>query len=117
MNGCIAIVSDLIFASRISATAASLDTQCRIIRDQASLEAALSESEPKVVLVDMSLDGLPPAEAIRLVKSQRPAARVVAFFSHVQTELLKQAQSAGADDVWPRSVFVQNLEQVLKDAG
>ena len=117
MSGCLAIVTDMIFASRITGTAASLGTACQVVRNQASLEAALSESEPNIVLVDMSLDALSPAEAIRTAKSHRPDARVVAFYSHVQTDLLEQAQTAGADDVWPRSVFVQNLEQVLKDAG
>ena len=117
MSGSLAIVSDMIFASRITGTAAKLGTPCQVVGDLRSLEAALSESEPKTVLVDMNLEGLSADEAIRTVKSLRPGARVIAFFSHVQTELMERARSAGADDVWPRSVFVQNLQQVLEDAG
>ena len=117
MNGSLAIVSDMIFASRITGTAAKLGTPCQIVGDLASLESALSESEPKTVLVDMNLEGFAPEEAIRTVKSLRPGARVIAFFSHVQTELMEQARSAGADDIWPRSLFVQNLQQVLEEAG
>lgn len=117
MSGSLAIVSDMIFASRITGTAAKLGTPCQIVGDLSSLEAALSESEPKTVLVDMNLEGLSAGEAIRTVKSLRPGARVIAFFSHVQTELLERARSAGADDVWPRSLFVQNLAQVLEESG
>ena len=117
MNGCLAIVSDLIFASRITGTAAKLGTECRVIRTLSSLEAAISESEPKTVLVDMSVESCAPDDAIRTAKTLCPGARVIAFFSHVQTELLERAQSAGADDVWPRSLFVQNLPQVLEEAG
>lgn len=117
MSSCLAIVSDMIFASRITGTAAKLGTPCQVVGDLPSLEAALSESEPKTVFVDMNLDGLSAGDAIRTVKALRPGARVIAFFSHVQTELMEQARSAGADDVWPRSLFVQKLQQVLEDAG
>ncbi len=71
---------------------------------------------PRTVLVDMHSDGLAPDEAIRSVKSACPHARVVAFFSHVQTELKAQAEAAGADDVWPRSAFVQRLPELLAPA-
>ncbi len=117
MNGSLAIVSDMIFASRITGTAAKLGMPCQVVGDLPSLEAALSESEPKTVLVDMNLEGLSAGEAIRTVKSLRPDARVIAFFSHVQTELMERARSAGADEVWPRSLFVQNLAQVLEESG
>ena len=117
MSSCLAIVSDMVFASRITGTAAKLGTPCQVVGDLRSLESALSESEPKTVLVDMNLEGLSAGEAIRTVKSLRPGARVIAFFSHVQTELMEQARSAGADDIWPRSLFVQNLQQVLEEAG
>ncbi len=88
MNGSLAIVSDMIFASRITGTATKLGTPCQMVGDLPSLKAVLSESEPKTVLVDMNLEGLSADDAIRTVKSLRPGARVIAFFSHVQNELL-----------------------------
>lgn len=114
MISCVAIVSDMIFASRISGTAQKLGAECRIINNPTDLSDALESGKPGIVLVDMDCHGLSPVEAIRSVKSQCPSARVVAFFSHVQAELKEQAASAGADDVWPRSVFVQNLPQLLE---
>jgi len=113
MDRCIAIVSDLIFATRITGTAKKVGVTCEIVTNPSALQEALESDEPRTVLVDMNCDGISPEEAIRKVKSQCPNARVVAFFSHVQTKLGKQARAAGADDVWPRSAFVQRLPQVL----
>ncbi len=115
MAGCVAIVSDLIFASRITGTAAKVGASCQVVCDSSTLLDALNSGEPNTVLVDLHCARLVPAQAIRVVKEHCPKARVVAFFSHVQTELAEQASAAGADDVWPRSVFVQRLEQLLED--
>ncbi len=115
MNNCIAIVSDMIFATRITGTAEKVGAKCKIVNDAGALQDALQSDEPETVLVDMNCDGMSPAEAIRTVNSQCPNARVVAFFSHVQTELMEQARASGADDVWPRSAFVQRLPKLLED--
>ncbi len=115
MGSCIAIVSDMIFATRITGTAEKVGAKCKIVKDPGALRDALESDQPDTVLVDMNCAGISPEEAIRTVKSQCPNARVVAFFSHVQTELLEQARAAGADDVWPRSAFVQRLPQLLED--
>ena len=115
MDSCIAIVSDMIFATRITGTAAKVGAKCKIVKEPGALHDALESDEPGMVLVDMNCDGISPAEAIRTVKSQCPSARVIAFFSHVQAELKEQAKTAGADDAWPRSVFIQRLPQLLED--
>ena len=114
MGRCIAIVSDMIFATRITATAAKVGAKCTIVTYPGALQDALKSHEPGTVLVDMNCDGISSEEAIRTVKSHCPNARVVALFSHVHTELMEQARAAGADDAWPRSVFVQRLPQLLK---
>ena len=117
MDRCIAIVSDLIFATRITGTAKKVGARCKIVSNPSALQEALESDEPSTVLVDMNCDGISPEEAIRSVKSQFPNARVVAFFSHVQTKLRDQARAAGADDVWPRSAFVQRLPELLASSG
>ncbi len=113
MGRCIAIVSDMIFTTRITGTAEKVGTKCKIVKDAGALQDALESNEPGTVLVDMNCDGISPEEAIRTVKSQYPNARVVAFFSHVQTDLMEQAKAAGADDAWPRSAFVQRLPELF----
>ncbi len=115
MGACIAIVSDMIFANLITASAEKIGANCKIINDPSDLQYALESSKPGIVLVEMHCDGISPEAAIRTVKSHRPNARVVAFFSHVQTELMERARAAGADDAWPRSAFVQRLPQLLED--
>jgi CheY-like chemotaxis protein len=42
--------------------------------------------------------------------------RVIAFLSHVQTELAERARAAGCQDVMPRSKFTQNLAAILRGA-
>ena len=113
MPHCIAIVSDLIFSSRITGTASQVGATCKVVKDLASLQDALEAGEADTVLMDLSCDGLAPQEAIRTIKSNCPGVRVVAFCSHVQTELMAQAKSAGADLVLPRSAFAQQLPQLL----
>ncbi len=113
MGRCIAIVSDMIFATRITGTAEKVGAKCKVVKDPGTLQDALVSENPGTVLVDMNCDGVSPEAAIRTVKSHCPNARVVAFFSHVQTELMEQARAAGADEVWPRSAFVQRLPELL----
>ena len=92
-----------------------MGAKCKIVKDTGTLQDALESGKPRIVLVDLHCDGISPEEAIRTVKSHCQNARVVAFFSHVQTELKERAIAAGADDVWPRSVFVQRLGQLLEE--
>jgi len=42
--------------------------------------------------------------------------RVIAFLSHVQTDLAERARAAGCADVMPRSKFTQNLAEILRGA-
>ena len=42
--------------------------------------------------------------------------RVIAFLSHVQTDLAERARSAGCAEVMPRSKFTQNLAEILRGA-
>jgi len=111
---CLAVVSDLIFATRIRSTAESLGAACLVVATNDGIATALSRADIDLVIVDMHVSSMSPTEAIRLVKQLRTGARVVAYFSHVQTDLMRAAQEAGADDVWPRSKFVQELQGLFR---
>jgi CheY-like chemotaxis protein len=52
------------------------------------------------------------------VKSNSPGnpRRVIAFLSHLQTDLAERARAAGCHDVMPRSKFTQNLAAILRGA-
>lgn len=109
MAVCLAIVSDLIFATKIRSTAEALGSTCRVAASLGALEDALGSSAVGLAIVDMQVQGISAEEAIREIKAHRPATRVIAYFSHVQAELMTTAREAGADEAWPRSKFVQEL--------
>jgi DNA-binding NarL/FixJ family response regulator len=112
-NMCIAVVTDLIFQSRITGTAAQAHVACRVVRDVQALESALVEQSAKLVLIDLSVESVGVKELVDSVRQHAPAARIVAFGSHVDREVLDAAAQAGADDVLPRSAFVRLLPALL----
>ena len=81
---------------------------CRTVADVEKLNAA---SPLTCVLVDLHVSGM---DVRSLVAAVKPA-RVVAFGSHVATQVLEDARAAGCDLVLPRSQFVQQLETRLPE--
>ncbi len=113
MNPRIIVLSDMLFATRVSHTAEQLGGSCRVARDADSLSEVLAEDGVSVVLIDMSCTELDPERAIRETKELHSAVRVVAFYPHVQTELADKASAAGADETWPLSAVVRRLGSIL----
>jgi len=110
----IVVCDDLMFASRIGAEARAADAPTRFVRDDAKLDTVLSETDScALALVDMGAGGIDPAGAITRLRSAFTDARIVAFFSHVDTDAKQRAQDAGAETM-PRSVFVQKLPELLR---
>ncbi|HVM39971.1 MAG TPA: hypothetical protein VM618_04220 [Acidimicrobiia bacterium] len=85
------LVSDLMLRSKVQAAIPG----ARPIRDPA--EAAGADA----VVVDLGRH----ADAVAAVRAVSPAARIVAFASHVEREVLQRAEAEGADAVMPRSRF------------
>lgn len=110
----LAVVSDLIFVSRISEAAANVGVAIDV-RQLAELAAA--EDMPEAMIVDLTLGRGDPFELIREAKRRWPATKVIGFFPHVQVELKRQAEAAGADRVLPRSVFNEQLAGLLRELG
>jgi DNA-binding NarL/FixJ family response regulator len=106
----------MIFATRIRAAADDAGLGCRIIATGAQLEQSLSDEPPALVLVDLTADGVDATAALQSIRAAFPSARVVGFLPHVERELAEQAGAAGADEVVPRSVFVQRLPEWLRAA-
>ena len=115
--------TDLIFATRIRATADAIGAVTRPARDAEKLDARLDrvdDGKPnppvRLVMIDLEM-GEAGLELIARCKAHPDAPPVVAFGSHVATELLKQAKARGADEVMPRSAFVQRLQPMLDRYG
>jgi DNA-binding NarL/FixJ family response regulator len=111
MGRVVALVDDLFFQMKLAETAKQLGVEVKVATNSDAF-LGLLDSEPKLVIVDLNARNQPIA-AIEKLRQTRKDVRVVAFLSHVQTELAAQAQAAGCDQVLPRSSFTQNLAAIL----
>lgn len=110
----IALVDDMFFASKIKGAAEQCGRSLVRVRSQEELERELNDP-PRLILIDLNSTRLDPLAAITFLKSQ-PDTRsipVIGFLSHVQTELVREAEQAGCDHVMPRSRFSQQLVPIL----
>ena len=100
------LVRDLMFSSRISATARAADRPVRMLRDPSELR----EAPGRRLIVDLNQPGaLEAAVDWKLTSS----GDVVGFVSHVDADTIARARAAGIDRVLPRSRFVEVLPELL----
>ena len=102
-----ALVDDLFFSSKISETAKQLNSEVVFCRSAESVP--LDAARICVDLNAASFDALAEIRKLRTVHR----APIVAFLSHVQVDLKREAEEAGATEVIPRSAFVQRLVELL----
>ena len=114
MGRVVALMDDLFFQMKLAETAKQLGVEVKVATNGEAL-MGLMESDPKLVIVDLNARSQ-PLQAIEKLRQSRKDIRVVAFLSHVQTELAAQARAAGCDEVMPRSSFTQNLAAILSAA-
>jgi DNA-binding NarL/FixJ family response regulator len=120
----IAVVTDLIFSTKITGTAKALGAEVRVARNLGALKMHLDAQEAEgagggrgLVIVDLNASGVDPIEAVRVAKAHGSGVRVVAFLSHVQADLAAAAREAGADAVMARSAFVEKLPGLVGGGG
>ncbi len=101
------LCDDLLFASKVTATARAHGKAVLVCRDWPRLLAALADGLPRAVLLDLQNPTLDLAAVAGL------GVRAVAFGSHVDAASLRAARAAGCDPVLPRSKFVAGLEEAL----
>ncbi len=107
----IALVDDLFFQARLAETARQVGVDLKIVT---TTEALAEEARTAAGLVVIDLNARADAiAAIEKLRASGNAAPVVAFLSHVQTELAERARAAGCREVMPRSKFTQNLAAIL----
>lgn len=115
-----ALVADLIFESKITATAKHVGVDVRIARTPADILNALSDASESQnglggLIVDLNVATGDALDLIRQIKADHPALPIVAYLSHVQVELADNARQAGADRVLPKSDFTARLPEILTD--
>jgi DNA-binding NarL/FixJ family response regulator len=109
------LVDDLFFQAKIMETAKQLGVQLRTFGTGPSLLAEVLQTPPHLVIIDLNARQGPIA-AIEHLHASAPSVPIVAFLSHVQTELAARAKAAGCRDVMPRSLFTMNLAKILTTA-
>ncbi len=72
-------------------------------------------AQPVLIIIDLNYVAGEPLETIKACKADEALRSIplLAFVSHVQTELRAAAVDAGCDTVLARSAFVQNLPDIL----
>jgi CheY-like chemotaxis protein len=109
------LVEDLFFLAKIRETAKALGVTV-VASDLPHGLAAVAESKPRAIILDLNSRKLPAVDWIRAIKAD-PATRpvpIVGFVSHVQEQLISAAREAGCDTVMARSAFSQQLPNLLR---
>jgi CheY-like chemotaxis protein len=111
----LAVIEDLFFLVKVkdAATKAGLDIQ--LAKSPEAAVAKVRTHQPVLVVVDLNATTLQPLETIRALKSEG-VANMLAFVSHVQVDLKRQGQEAGADRVIARSAFSEKLNALMSEA-
>jgi len=125
MADAIALIDDLFFLAKVHETAKHTGVTLETAATGEQLLKAAAASPAALILVDLNarLGALDAVERLCAANGPaRPAGgqgnprRVIAFLSHVQTDLVERARAAGCTDVMPRSKFTQNLAEILRGA-
>ena len=104
------LVRDLIFSTKIKATADAVGRSVRVLREP----AMLTGQEGAMLIVDLNLEGA-IAAAAGWRGEDEPRRRVVGFVSHVDGETIRAAREAGITEVLARSRFVEVLPSLLRE--
>jgi hypothetical protein len=99
---------DLLFVSKITATAATIGLPVKVVRDPTKLQ---DHPEARRLIVDLNQDGF--SEAAAQWKRQTDG-HVTGFVGHADTDAIERASAAGIDAVLARGVFVARLEEILR---
>ena len=108
-------VDDLLFSSKIRATARQAGVDLTFARSPAEILERARELKPALAIFDLNSGKTDPVATIAALKSDPAlsAIRAIGFASHVHTDLIAAAREAGADQVLPRSAFAGNLAEIL----
>ena len=98
----------MFFASKIRAVAEAVGVEISFPRTK---EALIEKArEASLIIVDLQNQKMDPMALAR----ELSGIKLIGFFSHVHTELQRNALAAGFDEVIPRSVFARDLPKILK---
>jgi CheY-like chemotaxis protein len=115
MADVVALVDDLFFQSKLLETAKQVGVELRACSTADALAAEISRDAPRLIVVDLNAQG-DPIGAVRRVRTSGREIPLIAYLSHVQTDLAESARAAGCREVMPRSKFTRDLATILSRA-
>jgi CheY-like chemotaxis protein len=115
MADAVALIDDLFFQAKVMETAKHLGVTLRVCGTPDALLAEIAQQAPGLIVVDLNAHSQPLTAIERLPDSARTIP-LVAFLSHVQTDLAEKARAAGCREVMPRSLFNRDLATILARA-
>ncbi len=112
----LAILDDLMFTSKIKTAATGSGVALVFARSFESALAAMRSDPPSLVILDLNNPRTNPIGIVEAMKADPALSGIatVGFVSHVQTDLIEAARSAGVTSVLARSAFTQQLPEILK---
>ncbi len=111
-----AVMSDLLFRSKIDDAARRSGLELRAAKSLEQLERHLGKHEPSVVFVDLEADSPDPSEAIRALRERlgEASARIIGFAGHTNIAAIEAGRAAGATLVLARSGLTSQLPALLE---
>ena len=115
------VCDDLMFSAGVREAAAAEGAALEIIDSEEKFEEALERLRPTLFLADLHHRRLGGEEAGELVRKLRADeqtrdAFAVAWGKHTEPGLLRSAGRAGFDRVMPRSLFVEEMPEIVRRA-
>jgi DNA-binding response OmpR family regulator len=111
----VALVDDLMFASRIAGTLGASGYDVRTVATIEELRAAVQERTPDGILVSFASPFLDWRGAIKVIRADARLAEtpLLAFGPHVDTEARAAAKDAGADRVVTNGAFFARMAEIV----
>ena len=108
-------VDDLLFSSRIRATAKQAGVEIVFARSPDEVLQQARTLRPALAIFDLNSGKTDPVRTIEALKGdpQSAGVRALGVASHVHVDLINAAKRAGADEVLPRSAFAGRLADIL----
>jgi PleD family two-component response regulator len=110
-------VDDLLFSSKIRATAKQVGVELAFARTPSDILQQARSLKPSLVIFDINSEKADPINTVAALKADPELKDIptTGFVSHVNTELIMAARRAGMDEVMARSAFAANLPQILTE--
>ena len=111
----LALVDDLMFASKIKTTATQIGVTVAFARSSDAALTAMRANAPALVIFDLNSPRTDPLGTIAAMKSDAALASIptIGYASHVQVDIINAARAAGVDEVLARSAFTTQLPDLL----